>query len=40
MTNILIEPERIHEWIPGEITLDSKRCAWDGMTLRGYHYPI
>jgi AraC family transcriptional regulator len=39
MTNILIEPERIHEWIPGKITLDSKRCAWDGMTLRGYHYP-
>jgi len=35
----LIDPENIQQWVPGEITFDSKTSAWDGMSLRGYHYP-
>ena len=35
----LIEPENIQQWIPGEITFDSHAGAWNGVSLRGYHYP-
>jgi AraC family transcriptional regulator len=39
MNQALVEPEQIPAWIPGKMTLDSKQQGWDGMTLRGYHYP-
>ena len=34
----LVEPDKIQHWIPGKITFDSCRQAWDGMSLRGYQY--
>lgn len=36
--NTLVEPDKIQHWIPGKITFDSCRQAWDGMSLRGYQY--
>lgn len=29
--NTLVEPDKIQHWIPGKITFDSCRQAWDGM---------
>jgi AraC family transcriptional regulator len=36
--NPLITPDEVQRWIPGELTLDSAALAWEGLTLKGYHY--
>ncbi|MCB1504856.1 MAG: helix-turn-helix transcriptional regulator [Hyphomicrobiaceae bacterium] len=35
---MLITPEQLPIWVPGELTVDSGHDAWDGLRLRGYHY--
>ena len=34
----LVSPDKIPEWIPGIVTLDSSERAWKGITLKGYSY--
>ena len=34
----LVPPNDIPQWIPGELTLDSSGCRWEGVTLKGYNY--
>ena len=34
----LVPPDDIPQWIPGELTLDSSGCRWEGVTLKGYNY--
>ena len=38
MQQPLVTPDRIPEWIPGTMTMDSSRRGWKGITLKGYHY--
>lgn len=38
MQQTLVAPDKIPDWIPGEMTLDSSRHDWKGITLKGYHY--
>jgi len=38
MQQALVTPDRIPEWIPGTMTMDSSRRDWKGLTLKGYHY--
>jgi AraC family transcriptional regulator len=38
MERTLISPDRIQEWIPGTVTMDSTQCGWSGITLKGYQY--
>lgn len=35
---MLITPEQLPIWVPGDLTVDSGHEAWDGLRLRGYHY--
>ena len=34
----LIPPEKLPQWIPGELTIDSTQLSWEGMVLKGYRY--
>ncbi|WP_298279930.1 AraC family transcriptional regulator [uncultured Bradyrhizobium sp.] len=36
---VLVPPDLIPDWIPGEKTVDSSHLGWRGLTLKGYHYP-
>lgn len=38
MQQALVTPDRIPEWIPGTMTMDSSRRDWKGLTMKGYHY--
>ncbi|GHC40404.1 MULTISPECIES: helix-turn-helix domain-containing protein [Paracoccaceae] len=38
MQKALVTPDRIPEWIPGTITMDSSGRDWKGITMKGYHY--
>lgn len=38
MENQLISPDRIPEWIPGTMTMDSSGRDWKGIALKGYLY--
>lgn len=38
MENALVPPDKIPEWIPGVMTVDSSRNEWKGITLKGYLY--
>lgn len=35
---MLISPEEVAHWIPGQLTLDSASRSWDGLSLKGYRY--
>lgn len=35
---MLITPEQLPIWVPGELTVDSGAQSWDGLRLRGYRY--
>lgn len=35
---MLITPEQLPIWVPGDLTVDSLPKAWDGLRIRGYHY--
>ncbi len=35
----LIPPERLPEWVPGRVLLDSKDLNWRRVSLRAYEYP-
>ena len=34
----LIAPEELPIWVPGQLTVDSAECGWDGLRIRGYEY--
>ncbi|GAN76897.1 AraC family transcriptional regulator [Acidisphaera rubrifaciens] len=36
---VLVPPDLIPHWIPGEKVVDSAHLGWDGLTLKGYRYP-
>ncbi len=36
---VLVSPDLIPYWIPGEKVVDSSHLGWDGLTLMGYRYP-
>jgi AraC family transcriptional regulator len=36
---VLVPPDLIPNWIPGEKTVDSSHLDWSGLTLKGYRYP-
>lgn len=38
MENALVPPDKIPEWIPGVMTMDSSLHEWRGITLKGYRY--
>lgn len=38
MQQTLVTPDRIPEWIPGTVTMDSSGRDWKGITMKGYHY--
>lgn len=38
MTEELIAPERLIEWVPGQLTVHSPTTGWDGVSVRGYRY--
>ena len=38
MGNTLVSPDKILEWIPGTMTMDSSERDWKGITLKGYQY--
>jgi AraC family transcriptional regulator len=35
---VLVPPDLIPNWIPGEKTADSSHLGWSGLTLKGYRY--
>jgi len=38
MDKTLVSPDKIPEWIPGVMTMDSSQRDWKGIALKGYHY--
>jgi AraC family transcriptional regulator len=38
MSDNLVKPNQLPNWIPGKVTFDSEKCDWKGMTVRGYRY--
>ena len=34
----LVTPDDLPNWVPGEVTVDSVRLAWQGLRVRGYRY--
>ncbi|MBA3524837.1 MAG: hypothetical protein H0T85_09865 [Geodermatophilaceae bacterium] len=34
----LIAPEQLPAWVPGQLTAQSPREGWDGISVRGYRY--
>ena len=35
---VLVPPDQLPAWIPGQKTIDSTALGWQGLTLTGYHY--
>lgn len=38
MADDLITPDELPTWVPGELTVQSPREGWDGLSVRGYKY--
>ena len=36
--SVLITPDELPIWVPGDLTLDSVALPWEGMRMRGYRY--
>lgn len=38
MTELLIRPDELPAWVPGELTVRSPAQGWTGVAVRGYRY--
>ena len=38
MTQRLILPDEVPQWVPGELTVANPDVGWDGVSVRGYRY--
>ena len=38
MTEKLIRPDELPQWVPGTLTVATPESGWDGMSVRGYRY--
>jgi AraC family transcriptional regulator len=38
VTEKLIRPDELPQWVPGALTVATPESAWDGMSVRGYRY--
>ena len=38
MTEKLIRPDELPQWVPGALTVATPESGWDGVSVRGYRY--